>query len=116
MDAPYRTAFGKGAPLHSLGLDRCLGIAILSTLGPLLYVVLGMLPLGCCEHKRHCDRLLDYSYGIGVNHIGAQCGLDICFSQTFMNLRFVRPVRDCAPLYGERGPATSIVKTPPRKR
>jgi len=48
-----------------------IGIAILSTLGPLLWVLIGMIPMGCCEHKYHCDRLLDYSYGIGVNHIGA---------------------------------------------
>jgi hypothetical protein len=70
MDKPFQLVFGDGAPLGSLEVDRWLGIALLSTLAPMLYVFLTMLPLGCCEHQRHCDRLLDYSYGIGVNHIG----------------------------------------------
>ena len=62
--------FGNdGAPLQVLKVQRWVGIVMLSVLGPLLYIVLGMLPLGCCEHKYHCDRLLDYSLGIGVNHI-----------------------------------------------
>lgn len=109
MDTPFKVVFGDGgAPLGSLKVERWLGIALLSTLGPMLYIFLAMLPLGCCEHQRHCDRLLDYSYGIGVTHIGtivssgrpSNACKPIMTCDTTIMIVTCR-ARDCAPLHGE---------------
>ena len=50
-------------------MPEWVAMLICSVIAPAIWVLLTQLVFGCCEHPYHTNRLLDYSLGLGINHI-----------------------------------------------